>query len=72
VSEFHKLLQKFKNEYGDIMKFRAGSSWVVAVANPEYSKRVLGKPEKFPERPMINILDVYQRKNNMSPGLAVL
>ncbi|XP_048752205.2 probable cytochrome P450 12b2, mitochondrial isoform X2 [Ostrea edulis] len=54
------------------MKFRTGRSWIVVVSNPEYSQRVLSKPEKYPVRPIINILDVYYKRKSLSPGLAVL
>lgn len=72
VPEMYKLLQSFADKYGDIMKFRAGKKWIVVVSNPKFSQQVLGFPEKHPYRPLIDILDVYYRRNNMSPGLAAL
>ncbi|XP_078336412.1 putative cytochrome P450 49a1 [Crassostrea virginica] len=72
VQTLHKLLHKFTEEYGTIMKFRAGNNWLVVVSDPKYSEQVLRFPDKYPFRPSIGVLDAYYERKKLSPGLSSL
>lgn len=72
VSTMYKLLQKFTDEYGDIMKFRAGKNWIVLLSNPLFSEQLLRDADKYPFRPTVGILDAYYNRKKLSPGLASL
>lgn len=72
VSTIYKLLRKFTDEYGDIMKFRAGKNWLVVLSNPLFSEQLLRDADKYPARPTIGILDAYYKRQKLSPGLSSL
>lgn len=72
VSTIYKLLRKFNDEYGDIMKFRAGKNWLVLLSNPLFSEQLLRDADKYPARPTIGILDAYYKRQKLSPGLSSL
>lgn len=72
VSTIYKLLQKFTDEYGDIMKFRAGKNWLVVLSNPLFSEQLLRDADKYPARPTVGILDAYYKRKKLSPGLSSL
>lgn len=72
VSTIYKLLRKFTDEYGDIMKFRAGKNWLVVLSNPLFSEQLLRDADKYPARPTVGILDAYYKRKKLSPGLSSL
>lgn len=69
VKKFCSQLQK---RYGDIARTRIKDKWAVFIFHPDLAKEVLEIQVKYPYRPPIDILRVYNDQHKLSQSLATL
>ena len=67
-----ELLAQQKDKYGPIIKTKMGPYWFVHVFDPDDIETVFRSDSKYPERFMIPLLSIYEKRMNRIPGVATL
>ncbi|XP_062614821.1 ecdysone 20-monooxygenase-like [Saccostrea cucullata] len=71
--DLKKLMTGIHKRYGDIARIRTTTNkWGVFLFHPDFAKEVLEIQIRNPFRPPIDILRIYNEKENLSQSLATL
>ncbi|XP_034335699.2 probable cytochrome P450 49a1 [Magallana gigas] len=63
---------RLQKKYGDIVRTRIKDKWAVFIFHPDLAKEVLEIQVKYPYRPPIDIVRVYNDEQKLSQNLATL
>ncbi|XP_069112984.1 probable cytochrome P450 49a1 isoform X2 [Argopecten irradians] len=71
--EINELQKRLHEQYGDILKFRVGSGWIVGLFHPDLCREALQQTQpRYPLRFPVWILRKYAERNGIEEGIGTV
>lgn len=62
--------EAWKNQYGPIVRVKLGKAWAVYLFDPDDIEKVFRSDNKYPERPTLPLITIYDKRQKNAPSLA--
>ncbi|XP_021352733.1 probable cytochrome P450 12d1 distal, mitochondrial isoform X2 [Mizuhopecten yessoensis] len=72
VKKLSELFEKYREQYGPLVKIRAGKDWLVCVYDPDDIAAVFRTESRHPYRGVTPLAKTYDRRKGVRPGLVTL